>query len=260
MILDKIVERKKEEVRKAKKGKPLRELKDKACGSGNMSMFKSGISRKGKLNLIAEIKKSSPSKGIICSDFDPARIAWEYQNSGAAAISVLTDERFFDGRMEYLKVVKDKVSVPLLRKDFIVDEYQVYESLVGGADAILLISRILSRGQLQEYLEISKSLNLDCLVEVHSEVELDKVLSTDAGIIGVNNRDLSTFQVDVSRTQQIAKYIPGDKIIVSESGIENYEQIIYLKNLGVNAVLIGGTFMRSNEISQKIREVMGEEV
>jgi indole-3-glycerol phosphate synthase len=256
MILDKIVSHKKEEVKSAKKVMPLDILKKKAMSLGVKSAFAAGISREGHINLIAEIKKSSPSKGIIRGDFDPLMIAWEYQQSGANAISVLTDERYFDGRIEYLKLVKERVGIPVLRKDFIVDEYQIYESAVYGADAILLISGILGDAQLKDYLAVSSAVGLDVLVEVHDDEDLSKTINAGAGIIGINNRDLETFHVDIKNTERLIGSIPKAKIIVSESGIESYEQILYLKNLGVNAVLIGETFMRANEIGKKVKEVM----
>jgi len=258
MILSRIIEEKRREVDRVQKKVPLNDLKEEAESLYIKSMFKKSISRKGHINLIAEIKKSSPSKGIIRGDFDPLKIALAYQAAGASAISVLTDERFFDGKLEYLKTIKELVSVPLLRKDFIIDEYQVYESAVAGADAILLIAHILTQEELNRYFCVAKELGMDVLVEVHNEEEVEKALKSHASIIGINNRDLTDFNVDISVTQRLIRLIPETKVIVSESGINSYEQVMFLKSLGVNAVLIGETFMRVENIGEKVRELMRE--
>ena len=256
MILSKIIEEKRKEVDRDQRILSFSSVKKKAESMYIRSPFKRNISRKGHINLIAEIKKSSPSKGLIRADFDPVRIALTYNAAGASAISVLTDERFFDGKLEYLKTVKDRVSVPVLRKDFIIDEYQVYQSAVAGADAILLIANILTTAELNRYYLTAKALGMDVLVEVHNSEEVEKALSTPASIIGINNRDLNDFDVDISVTQHLIRMIPENKTIVSESGIGNYEQVMFLKSLGVNAVLIGETFMRAENIGEKVRELM----
>jgi indole-3-glycerol phosphate synthase len=258
MILTKIIEEKRRGVERAQKDVPLHELKEKAQGLFIKSSFKKNVSRKGHINLIAEIKKTSPSKGIIRGDFNPLKIALTYQASGASALSVLTDERFFDGKLEYLKMIKERVTIPLLRKDFIIDEYQVYESALNGADAILLIAHILTQEELNRYFSIAKELGMDVLVEVHNEEEVEKAVNSSASIIGINNRDFSNFEVDINKTQRLIRLIPENKIIVSESGIESYEQVMFLKSLGVSAVLIGETFMRADNIAEKVRELMRE--
>ncbi|MEA3489574.1 MAG: indole-3-glycerol phosphate synthase TrpC [Candidatus Omnitrophota bacterium] len=258
MILSKILEEKRREIGEAQKKISLPDLKKEAESLYIRSMFKKNISRKGHVNLIAEIKKSSPSKGIIRADFDPLKIALTYHIAGASAISILTDERFFDGKLEYLTMIKKRVMIPILRKDFIIDEYQVYESAVAGADAILLIAQILTQEELNRYLGISKDLGMDVLVEVHNEEDAEKALNASASIIGINNRDLTTFNIDISTTQRLLRLIPETKVIVSESGIESYEQVMFLKSLGVNAVLIGETFMRAGNIGEKVRELMRE--
>jgi indole-3-glycerol phosphate synthase len=258
MILSKILEEKRREVDEAQKRISMGELKKKAEGLYISSMFKKNISRKGHVNLIAEIKKSSPSQGIIRADFDPLKIALTYYAAGASAISVLTDERFFDGKLEYLTMVKERVTIPVLRKDFIIDEYQIYESAAAGADAVLLIAQILTREELNRYAGISKDMGMDVLVEVHNEEDVDKALASPASIIGINNRDLATFNVDITTTQRLIRLVPDTKVIVSESGIETYEQVMFLKSLGVNAVLIGETFMRAENIGEKVRELMKE--
>ncbi|MBL7072503.1 MAG: indole-3-glycerol phosphate synthase TrpC [Candidatus Omnitrophica bacterium] len=258
MMLSKIIEEKRREIDKAEKKVSLNDIKKEAESLYIRSMFKKNISRKGHINLIAEIKKSSPSKGIIRANFDPVKIALTYQAAGASAVSVLTDERFFDGKLEYLKKIKERITIPILRKDFIIDEYQIYESAARGADAILLISHILTREELRRYLDVTKSLGMDALVEVHNEEEVEKALNVNAPIIGINNRDLTTFNVDVSITQRLMRLLPDTKIIVSESGITSYEEVMFLKSLGVNAVLIGETFMRTENIGRKVRELMRE--
>ena len=258
MILSKIIEEKRKEVKKSQKMISYNEMKEKASSLCIKSQFKKNVGRKGHINLIAEIKKSSPSRGIIRQDFNPVKIALTYQAAGACAISVLTDERFFDGKLEYLKQVKDKVTIPVLRKDFIIDEYQIYEAAVGGADAILLISQILTQEELGRFYHIAKDLGMDVLVEVHNEEEMWKALNSPASIIGINNRDLTTFNVDISATQRLIHLVPESKIIVSESGISSYEDVMFLKSLGVNAVLIGETFMRAENIGQKVRDLIRE--
>ncbi|RKY43139.1 MAG: indole-3-glycerol phosphate synthase TrpC [Candidatus Makaraimicrobium thalassicum] len=258
MILPKIIEEKKREVDRAQKSFFLNDLKKEAESMYIRSMFKKNISRKGHINLIAEIKKSSPLRGMLRADFEPVKIALTYQVAGASAISILTDERFFDGKMEYLKIVKERVTIPILRKDFIIDEYQIYESAVRGADAILLISHILTQEELNRYLGIAKGLGMDVLVEVHNEEEVEKALKSHASMIGINNRDLMDFGVDIAVTQRLIRLIPENKVIVSESGIESYEQVMFLKSLGVNAVLIGEAFMRAGNIGEKVRELMKE--
>ncbi|MFA6635910.1 MAG: indole-3-glycerol phosphate synthase TrpC [Candidatus Omnitrophota bacterium] len=256
MILSRIIEEKRREVDRDQRMISFSSVKKKAESLYIKSSFKKNISRKGHINLIAEIKKSSPSKGVIRADFDPVRIALAYNAAGASAISILTDERFFDGKLEYLKILKDRVAVPVLRKDFIIDEYQIYQSAIAGADAVLLIANILTREELARYYQIAKSLGMDVLVEVHNSEDVEKALSTPASIIGINNRDLNDFDVDISITQRLIRMIPETKIIVSESGIKNYEHVMFLKSLGVNAVLIGETFMRADNIGEKVRELM----
>ena len=258
MILSKIIEEKKREIERAQQKVSFNNMKETAKSIYIKSMFKKNISRKGHINLIAEVKKSSPSKGLIRNDFDALRIALTYHAAGASAISVLTDERFFDGKLEYLKMIKERVTLPILRKDFIIDEYQIYESAVNGADAILLIAHILTQEELSRYMSISKDLGMDVLVEVHNGEEVERALASNASIIGINNRDLTNFEVDLNTTQKLIHLIPENKIIVSESGIRTYEQIMFLKSLGVNAVLIGEAFMRSEKIGEKVRELMRE--
>ncbi|KJJ84986.1 indole-3-glycerol phosphate synthase [Candidatus Omnitrophus magneticus] len=260
MILDKIVEKKKEEIKIAKQKMPISILKKDVWMRATLGAFKRAIHVEGQIKLIAEVKKSSPSKGVIVSSFNPLDIACKYQSAGASAISVLTDERFFDGKLEYMKNIKDRVTIPVLRKDFIIDEYQIYESLVNHADAILLIARILTFQQLKDYQDIAKELGLDCLVEVHDEEDIEKALKSGSSVIGINNRDLSSFNVDIITTEKLIKYLPADKVIVSESGIANYRDVMFLQGLGVDAILVGESLLSSKDIILKVREILGHGV
>ena len=256
MMLTRILEEKKRVIEEAKRVKPESDLIKEIKNISVKSSFKKSISRPHHINLIAEIKKASPSKGIIRGDFKPDRIAMTYQAHGAAAISVLTDERFFEGRIEYIKLVKEHVSLPVLHKDFIIDEYQVYESVAAGADAILLIAELLSAHELAGLYNLATSLGLDVLVETHKEEDVEKALAAGAQIIGINNRDLHTFKVDLAVTQKLVHMVPAGKVKVSESGIKSYEDVMFLKSIGINAVLIGEAFMEASDIASKMREIM----
>jgi indole-3-glycerol phosphate synthase len=220
-------------------------------------LFKRMISARGQINLIAEIKKASPSKGVIRDNFDLLDIAKVYEQSKAAAISILTEDKYFLGKPEYIKKVTAQSHVPVLAKDFFIDEGQIYEAWYNGASAVLLIVTILDEGQLKSLLQIAASLDIDCLVEVHDEEELEKALGVGAEIIGVNNRNLLTFEVDTRTCANIIPNIPKDKVIVAESGIHTPEDIDKLRELGAHAVLIGETFMRAEDIGNKIQEIMG---
>jgi indole-3-glycerol phosphate synthase len=256
MILSRIIEDQRRVVEEAKRLTPPEELVKKANTISAKSAFKRNLSRPRHINLIAEIKKASPSKGIIRGDFNPVKIAITYEANGASAISILTNERFFEGKLEHIKSVKERVSIPILRKDFIIDEYQIYETVVAGADAILLIAEILSSAELARFHSMAKELGLDALVEVHNEENIEKALAANADIIAINNRDLHTFKVEIGVTQRLIRLIPREKVIVSESGIKTHEDVMFLKSLGVNAVLIGEAFMESDDIALKMREIM----
>ncbi|MBU0502699.1 MAG: indole-3-glycerol phosphate synthase TrpC [bacterium] len=212
---------------------------------------------KNKLSLIAEVKKASPSAGLICPAFDPVAIAKAYEQAGAAAISVLTDEKFFQGKIDYLKTVKEAVSLPVLRKDFIIDEAQIYEARIAGADAVLLIARILKDAELIKFLCTAHELGMRALVEVHNAAELERVLNTDAKIIGINNRDLDTLEIDLNNTLEIVKKYPQlkSRVLISESGIKSRAEIEALRGVGIAGVLIGETLMKSPDISTKIKEL-----
>jgi indole-3-glycerol phosphate synthase len=257
MILDEIVETKRREVADRKEKVPLREL-EKAVGKMLPTRdFRKAI-RTGKYAVIAEVKRRSPSRGLLRADFDPVRIAREYENHGAAAISVLTDTTFFGGSNADLSVVGSAVSLPVLRKEFIIDPYQIHETRAIGADALLLIAAILTEGQLREYRDLAASLGLAALVEVHDTTELEKALGADAEIIGINNRDLKTFKTDLQTTLALASFIPADRIVVSESGIRNRQDIEILTKAGIRAFLIGETLIAAPEIGPKLLELLGK--
>ncbi len=221
------------------------------------SVFKKAIAKPGGINLIAEIKKASPSKGVIREDFDVGSLATAYQQSGASAFSILTEEDFFLGKTAYLKQVSDEFQIPSLMKDFIIDELQLFEARLCGASAVLLIVAILDDAKLKNLLAKAHSLDLDCLVEVHDEKELDRAVTAGAEIIGINNRDLRTFEVSLSVAEGLIPRIPKDRVVVAESGISTHAQVMRLRDLGANAVLIGETFMRERDVARKVKAVMG---
>jgi len=259
MILDEIVAYTQAELPARKERLSLAEVKKQASKqppARSLSAALKGTS----LKLIAEVKKASPSRGIICRDFDPIRIARIYAASGASAISVLTEEKYFMGSLAYLKAIRDGLGSscpPLLRKDFIIDPYQVYESRGSGADALLLIAAILTPGRLKELLDLSHQLGMECLVEVHNENEIKTVLTSNAGIIGINNRDLKTFKVDIRTTERLRPLIPPDRLVVSESGIRNRDDIQKMKRWGVSAVLVGEALVAAPDIGAKMKELLG---
>lgn len=260
MILNKIIEEKRKEIENSKNKVSQEELIisfEKIKSRRKNNFFKNTIGKPNKIHLIAEVKKASPSAGVIRKDFDPLKIAQTYETNGASAISVLTDEKFFQGHISHLKDIKKAVSIPVLRKDFIIDEYQIYESVLAGADAALLIADFLSAKELKNFIDIGRGINLDFLVEVHSEEDVKKAADAGCEIIGINNRDLHSFKVDMKTTPRLLKIIPAGKIVVSESGIKTKEDISYLKSLGVHAVLVGEVLMASEDIGQKMRELMG---
>ena len=260
MILTEIIEEKRKEIESSKSKISQEELVSrvnnlKSCRRHNL--FKNSISKPNKIHLIAEVKKASPSAGVIREDFDPVKIASIYEANGASAISVLTDEKFFKGKLSDLESIKKSVSLPVLRKDFIIDEYQIYESILAGADAALLIADLLSIEELNKFIEIGRQFHIDFLVEVHSEEDVKKAMDSECEIVGINNRDLHTFKVDIKTTPRLLKILPEKKIVVSESGIKTRKDVSYLKSLGVNAVLIGEVFMGSDDIGKKVRELIG---
>jgi len=255
--LKEIILKKKERILFAKQQLPEEELKIKVQALPPCRPFLEAINKPHTISLIAEIKKQSPSRGIIRQEFAPLDIAKIYSDAGVQAISVLTEEDFFAGNISYINEIKNLVELPILRKDFILEPYQVYESRFFGADAILLIADLLSKEKLAQLIELADNLGLDYLVEVHTDKELKKVLSLKIPLIGINNRDLHTLEVDFKTTEKLIILTPKDKIVVVESGIKSHQDVLFLKILGVKAVLIGEAFMEAPDIKRKIEEVMG---
>lgn len=216
--------------------------------------FKKALSNLNEMHIIAELKKASPSKGVICESFYPVETAMTYEEGGATALSVLTEPYYFLGCNRYLTDVKRHTKIPVLRKDFIIDPLQIFEAKAIGADAILLIVAILPYGKLKEYFKLAKDLNLDVLVETHNEKEIEMALEAGADIIGINNRDLATFHVDLATSKLLRRYIPSDKIVVSESGIHTVDDINFIKMLGFNAVLIGESMIKLESPKEKLQE------
>ena len=207
--------------------------------------------------IIAEVKKGSPSKGVIREDFDPLEIAEIYQNNGATCLSVLTEEKFFLGHLRYLALIREQVGLPLLRKDFIFDPWQIYEARAAGADAILLIAAILEQEQIVDLAGLARELHLDVLLEVHDEQEMEVACATDIGLIGVNNRNLRSFVTDLETTGRLAKMLPPQRLLVAESGINNRADIERLQAYGAKAFLIGEAMMREEDIGAKLQELLG---
>ncbi|KAF0133422.1 MAG: indole-3-glycerol phosphate synthase [Candidatus Saganbacteria bacterium] len=260
MLLDNIIADKALEVKTIKEQFKFITLKNIEEIFPPIKDFTSEISKPGKINLIAELKKKSPSAGEIISNFKPAEIAKIYEEAGASAISLLTDWKYFEGILGYLKAVKQAVKLPILRKDFIIDEIQIYESRMAGADAVLLIARILDSSKLKQFIELCDKIKLPALVEVHNEAETEKALKAGAQIIGINNRDLDTLKVDFNISLQIINKFPElkNKILVSESGINSPSQIKELKSAGFNAVLIGEALLKSPDIKEKTKELLSK--
>ncbi len=257
-FISKIIEQKKLRIQEQKSLVSEEQLKEKINTLSPCRPFKETISKSNKINLIAEVKKASPSAGVIRENFNPVEIAKIYERCGAQAISVLTEVDSFQGDLQYLQDIKQQTSLPILRKDFILEPYQVYESRANGADAILLIISILNKDELVGLLDLATQLDLDCIVEIHDDKELKRILTLKKEfIIGVNNRNLSDFKVELETSQKILPFIPKGNIIVAESGIKSYQDVLFLKLLRVNAVLVGETFMRAPDIEMQVKEVMG---
>jgi indole-3-glycerol phosphate synthase len=257
MILDQIIADKKLELEARKRAIPLFEVQKEVSRQKPALDFAAAL-RGDNIKLIAEVKRASPSKGIIRDNFDPVEIAKIYAANGASAISVLTEARYFQGGLSFIPDIKSALGdkkIPLLRKDFLTDPYQIYESRASNSDALLLIVAILKPAQLKELLELTVKLGMGCLVEVHNEAELKIALENGAKIIGINNRDLLTFETDLSVTERLRPLVPKDRIVVSESGIKDRRDIEKMQKLGVNAVLIGEALMAPKNIAAKMKEL-----
>lgn len=257
MILDDILEKRKEQLSREKAAASPAEVRkaaeDAACYTGRS--FKAALKSLPRPAIIAEVKKASPSKGIIAEDFRPTEQAAAYQQAGAAAISCLTEEYYFKGSAEYFRQIRNTVHIPMLRKDFIFDPYQIYEAKTIGADAVLLIAAVLSPAQLRDFRLLAESLGMDVLTESHNERELETAIEAGCTIFGINNRNLKTFEVSLETTRRLAKLVPKDGVIVSESGISSAEDMKLLANLGADAVLIGETLMRSGSVEKSVAEL-----
>ena len=253
MILDDIVAHKRKELKEVKKKLPLKELVSVAAESPPAINFVALHAKTPGVKIISEIKKASPSKGVIRDDFDHLSIAREYEDSGAFALSVLTDRKFFGGDISYLSDIRAHSALPILRKDFTIDLYQVYEARCHGADLVLLIVAVLDRGQIEEYLSLARSLGMNCIVEVHGERELETAVLAGSEIIGINNRDLRTFDVSLDVSKRLSGMVPEGKIIISESGISSVENMAGLLACGIDTFLIGETFMKAKSPGEALR-------
>jgi len=265
-ILDTIVEQKKREVaRLPERLLAAGDLRDAMLERNSSRNFVEALRRPraGQVALIAEVKKASPSAGLICPDFDPVRIAKQYESAGAACLSVLTDEQFFQGSLEYLRQIRAAVQLPLLRKDFIIDERQILESIEWGADAVLLIAAILDDERLGRFHSIAAGAGLAVLVEAHDETELDRALAAGATLLGVNNRDLKTFRVDLGTTERLAQKLAASKagqreaLLVAESGIHTRADVERLAQCGARAILVGESLVNQGNIAAKVSELIG---
>jgi indole-3-glycerol phosphate synthase len=257
-VLDAIIEKKIGRLAVLKKEKPQGRLQSEAASAPAVRDFRAAISRKGGISLIAEIKKASPSKGIIRERFDPAAIARAYEKAGASALSVITEEDFFLGSPESIRAARESSRLPVLRKDFIFDTLQIYESRALGADAVLLIAAVLNNGSLAALFHLAGELGMAALVEVHSANELERALLCGAGIIGINSRDLKTMQIDPDAVERIIKLISDDKIVIAESGIRTAADMRRLHALGADAALVGEALMRCDDVESAVRALLGE--
>ena len=258
MILEEIIAAKHRELARSQAELPLTELKQRVAQRKPPLDFAKALRGDG-VRIIAEVKKASPSKGTLCANFNPVELAKIYANNGAAAISVLTEVDYFQGSLSFLSDIKEELGVagvPLLRKDFLFCPYQIYESRAFGADAILLIVGILKNNELENLISLAHELGMQCLVEVHDRAELERAVQSGARIIGINNRNLHTFEVDITVTEQLCPSIPGDCVIVSESGIRERKDIERLEKSGVNAVLIGEALVTASDVAAKLKELV----
>lgn len=256
MILDEICAHKRTEVDTQKALVPLVELEERIEQVRKPRDFRGALRMPG-ISLIAEVKRASPTMGTFLENVDPDELAGVYQQAGARAISVLTDQKYFRGTLSDLTSIHNAVKVPCLRKEFIIDAYQIYEARAAEADAILLIVRVLSDEQIKDYLDLAEGLGMGVLVETHTAEEIERAIAAGAHIIGINNRDLSTFSVDINVTLSLKKHVPGGHVLVSESGIHTREHVRRLEDGGVDAILVGEALVKSGNIGGKIRELLG---
>jgi indole-3-glycerol phosphate synthase len=258
-ILDRIVETKRQEIAAAKARRPEAELRAALADAPPPRDFFAALAAPGGIKLIAEVKKASPSKGVIRADFDPVAIARDYESGGATCLSILTDDQYFQGSLEYLRAVRAAVSLPLLRKDFILDVYQLWEAKIWGADAVLLIAECLDDCMLRTLHNEAIALELTPLVELYDPQNVDRVLAAGATLIGVNNRDLRTFEVDLNHTIRLKRQIPENCLLVAESGIAGRADVLKLQEAGVDAILVGEHLMRQKDLRRAVGELLGAE-
>lgn len=258
-ILGKIAETKKQEVARLKRERGLHSLKEGALSQAPPRDFLKAVHRPGKLSLIAELKKASPSKGVLREDFRIEPLAKAYAAAGAQALSVLTDVQYFQGQLSYLKKAKQAAGLPALRKDFLIDEHQLYEAREAGADAVLLITAMLSLEQLKEFQALALELSMAALVEVHDAGELETALKAEAKLVGINNRNLNDFTVSLQTSLDLMRHCPRGLPVVSESGIFTREDCLLLQKAGASAVLVGEAFMTSDDVEAAVKELMPEE-
>jgi indole-3-glycerol phosphate synthase len=256
-ILGEIIRWKRSEIRRCKSSRPLEAVRTEAVQAPPPRDLVTALRTPG-VSLIAEVKRASPSKGLLRADLDAEALASEYEANGAVAISVLTDERFFQGSLDDLRAVRQSVDLAVLRKDFILAPYQVYEARAAGADAVLLIVAALSDGELGALYQLTCELGMAALVEVHNEAELERALGIGPRIIGVNNRDLHTFDVDLETTAHLRPRLPADVVLVTESGIHTWADVARLAEIGTDAMLVGEALVRAKDVEGKIRELVGQ--
>ncbi len=256
-ILDTILAKTRSAIAQAKSRIPQSDLQQQLAGAPPVRDFVAGLRNAQEIGLIAEVKKASPSAGVIREDFDPVEIAKIYAANGAACLSVLTVESFFQGHLDYLRQVRQAVSLPVLRKDFLIDAYQILEARANGADCVLLIAECLEETQLSEFYQHAEELGMSALVEIYDPDNLERVLKLNPPMIGINNRNLKTFVTDLEHTKQLVPKIPADCLIISESGIRTREDVQGLVTAGVRGMLVGETLMRSDSIAAKIQELLG---
>lgn len=259
-ILEKIIATKHDELARAKIDLPAEQLKAMLVDAPPAHDFFAALASTvaaGGIGLIAEVKKASPSKGVIRPDFDPVQIARTYKSHGATCISVLTDEQYFQGSLEFLSHIRPETKIPLLRKDFVIDPYQVWQARAAGADAVLLIAECLDDHQLETLYAEIRQLGMTALVELHDPTHLGRVVRSGARLIGINNRDLHTFEVDLEQCIRLRRDIPADRLVVGESGIGGHDDLLKLQQAGIGAVLVGESLMRQDDVGQAVDQLLG---
>ncbi|HSG70822.1 MAG TPA: indole-3-glycerol phosphate synthase TrpC [Planctomycetaceae bacterium] len=256
-VLDRIVAHKRAEIEQARSAVPEAELTARLADAPPVRDFVEAIRNAPGIGLIAEVKKASPSAGLIREDFDPVEIALIYESSGATCLSVLTDEHFFQGHLDFLRAIRREVSIPVMRKEFVLDRYQVLEARAAGADCVLLIAECLNDCDLRDLYFYASELGMECLVELYEPDNLDRVLKIDPPLIGINNRNLKTFVTDLKHTTELKKQIPDSKLLISESGIRTHEDVVFLEQHGVRGILVGESLMRQPDIGLATRTLLG---